>query len=71
LTQEQRITFSSLLSDARSRLEVIVTFIALLEMFKTREIILRQAALFGEIHIEAAPASPGPSQSADAERDGK
>lgn len=55
LTQEPRVTFSSLLTEARSRLEVVITFLAILEMFKAQEIVLRQEALFGEIFIEAAP----------------
>ncbi len=59
LAQEQHITFSDLLTDAHSRLEVLVTFLALLEMFKAREIILYQDMLFSEIRIEAAsPLSP-------------
>ena len=56
LAQQERITFSSLLAEAHSRLEVIVTFLALLEMFKSQEITLHQESLFGEIFI--APASP-------------
>jgi segregation and condensation protein A len=65
LAQKRGITFSSLLADTRSRLEVIVTFLALLQMFKTREIVLRQETLFDEIYIEAAPVSPSPVQPAD------
>ena len=57
LAREGRITFSSLLTEARSRLEVIVTFLALLEMYKSREIALHQQALFGEIFVEAVPPS--------------
>jgi segregation and condensation protein A len=57
LAEKGRITFSSLLIEGRSRVEVIVTFLALLEMFKNREIALRQGALFGEITIEAVPLS--------------
>jgi len=66
LAHERHITFSSLLSEARSRLEVIVTFIALLQMCKAREIVLHQEALFGEIQIKVAPASPPPAQPAGA-----
>ncbi len=54
LAQERQLTFSSLLGRARSRLEVLVTFLALLEMFKAREITLRQDTLFGEIQVAAA-----------------
>jgi segregation and condensation protein A len=56
LAQQEHITFSSLLAEAHSRLEVIVTFLALLEMYKAQEIALHQESLFGEIFI--APASP-------------
>ncbi|MFZ5917634.1 MAG: segregation and condensation protein A [Chloroflexota bacterium] len=56
LGHTDRITFSSLLTRARSRLEIVVTFLAILEMFKARQILLRQDDLFGEIHIEAIPA---------------
>ncbi len=58
LAQTHRIAFGSLLSEAHSRLEVIVTFLAILEMFKAQEIVLRQETLFNEIFIEAAPTSP-------------
>ena len=66
LAQESRITFSSLLIEARSHLEVIVTFIALLEMFKAQEITLHQETLFGEIYVGATPSSPHSAQPADA-----
>lgn len=65
LARERSITFSNLLAEAHSRLEVIVTFIALLEMFRSREITLRQETLFGEIYIEATPSPPAPAQPAD------
>ena len=66
LDREGRITFGSLLVEARSCLEVIVTFIALLEMFKALEVTLHQEALFGEIFIETVPPSPHPAQPAEA-----
>ena len=55
LAQQDRVTFSSLLTKASSRLAVIVTFIALLEMLKSREVTLHQEAVFGEILIAAVP----------------
>lgn len=66
LARERSITFSNLLAEAHSRLEVIVTFIALLEMFRSREITLRQETLFGEIYIGATPSPPPPAQPAGA-----
>jgi segregation and condensation protein A len=65
LTQERHVTFGSLLTEARSRLEVLVTFLALLEMFKAQEITLHQDTLFGEIYIAAASSSPSPAWPAD------
>ncbi|RME52159.1 MAG: hypothetical protein D6790_18940 [Caldilineae bacterium] len=47
------ISFSSLLSESRSRLEVIVTFLAVLELVKQREIVAEQESVFGEIVLRA------------------
>jgi segregation and condensation protein A len=46
------MSFQSLLRDCRSRIEIIVTFLALLELVKAGEISVWQDALFGEIMIE-------------------
>lgn len=48
-----RFTFLSLLENARSRVEIIVTLLAVLELFKRGKIAVRQESLFGEIFIEA------------------
>ncbi|OQY24727.1 MAG: hypothetical protein B6I34_03305 [Anaerolineaceae bacterium 4572_32.1] len=53
LAQERCVTFSSLLEQAHSRMEIIVTLLALLEMFKAIEITLHQDTPFGEIQIQA------------------
>lgn len=47
------VGFQSLLRDCRSRIEIIVTFLGLLELIKAGEVVVRQNALFGEITIEA------------------
>jgi segregation and condensation protein A len=47
-----RLSFAGLLASARSRLEIIVTFLALLELIKLREVAARQDRLFGDILIE-------------------
>jgi len=44
-----RVRFSRLIEDAKTRVEVIVTFLAVLEMIKRRQIHVEQARLFGEI----------------------
>lgn len=46
-----RITFRSLLSEAASRLEIIVTLLAVLELLKRQRIRAEQEGLFGEIWI--------------------
>jgi len=50
--------FHLLLSPARSRLEMIVTFLALLELIRLREVVAYQEAVFGEILI-STHRSPG------------
>lgn len=45
----EEITFSYLLGEGSSRLEIIVTFLAVLELVKQREVVARQDATFGEI----------------------
>jgi segregation and condensation protein A len=42
-------SFSGLLDDSSSRLEIIVTFLAVLELVKQRELVAEQDATFGEI----------------------
>jgi len=54
LQTSPRLSFSNLLREARSRLEVIVTFLAVLEMIKAGRISAHQEQLFGEIYIVRA-----------------
>ena len=65
LVQSKRIVFRSLLSRAASRVEVIVTLLAVLELIKQDRIAVRQDALFEEIVIErpAMPAAEKPFES--------
>ena len=49
-----QIMFESLFTDARTRMEVIVTFLAMLELVKIRAIRIFQDSLQGPIIIEAA-----------------
>ena len=51
LRQQPEISFSRLLSQARSRVEIIVTFLAVLELLKRRAVRVTQAAMFGDIVI--------------------
>ncbi len=45
------VAFSALLSQSRSRMEVIVTFLAVLELIKQKEIAAEQEETFGEIML--------------------
>lgn len=52
--QGGRVVFQKLLEDAQSRMEIVVTFLATLELIKRRRIEARQAEMFGEIELVAA-----------------
>jgi segregation and condensation protein A len=54
LRRQGQVQFSQLFSGRPSPIEVIVTFLALLELIKRRLVQARQESLFGEIYIENA-----------------
>jgi len=54
LANRKRMEFSSLFSAIYTKLEIIITFLAILELIKTRQIIARQSRLFGSIWIYKA-----------------
>lgn len=54
LTRLVRTTFRELLQNVSDRLEVVVTFLALLELVKRYRVNARQEKLFGTIEIERA-----------------
>ena len=51
MEHESGMTFSGLLSESRTRLEIVVTFLAVLELIKRREIAAEQKETFGEITL--------------------
>jgi len=51
LRRRRQVTFSQLACGCASRLEVVVTFIAVLELIKQNQLDVRQDALFGDITI--------------------
>lgn len=53
LRRTARVSFRHLLADCTSRIEVITTFLALLELIKQREISVTQEELFGEIIVRS------------------
>ncbi len=71
LAAQGSIRFSALFAQATSRSEVVVTFLALLELIRLRQLVARQAAPFSEIEIGLASAevpaeAPRPGPAADA-----
>jgi segregation and condensation protein A len=55
LAAGQPLRFTELFDHASHRAEIVVTFLALLELIRLRVAVARQDAPFGEIYIEAAP----------------
>ncbi len=53
LREKGLVSFSSILEDKPTRLEMVVTFLALLELVKQNVITTKQEGLFGEITLEA------------------
>ena len=52
LNQQKSVTFGGMLGKARTRLEIVVTFLAMLELVKLHFVHVRQKEIFGEIEIE-------------------
>ena len=56
--QHKRVRFDALIRDARSRIEVIVTFLAMLELIKQQRVRVTQAQVLGAIYIESRAPEP-------------
>jgi segregation and condensation protein A len=54
LRQNKHTSFRLLLNSTHSRLEIVVTFLALLELIKRRLIEVSQEGMFGDISVDAA-----------------
>jgi segregation and condensation protein A len=63
LSERARLTFGELFAGAASRPEIVVTFLALLELIRLKQVVAIQEAPFGEIVIcrPEAPAAPAPA----------
>ncbi len=53
IAEHRKVSFRKLLEREKSRMEVIVTFLIMLEMMKVGKITISQEEIFGEIMIEA------------------
>ena len=52
LTKERgKVSFAELFGSAKSKMEIIATFLALLELLRLKEVLVRQTQVFGEILI--------------------
>lgn len=51
LKKQIKFSFNSLISRARNKTEVIVSFLAILELAKQQELLFEQIELFSEIHL--------------------
>jgi len=52
ISKHAKVSFHHVLRDAATRSEIIVSFLALLEMVKQRHVTVKQTDRFGEIHLE-------------------
>ncbi|MBL9126104.1 MAG: segregation/condensation protein A [Verrucomicrobiales bacterium] len=59
--ERSRLRFSDLFRETTSRTEVVVTFLALLELIRLRMLVATQAEQFADIAIELAPAPEQPT----------
>lgn len=57
IQDRDKIGFDELFPVFNTKLEVIVTFLALLELVRLRQVILLQVGLFGDIHVARNPTS--------------
>ncbi len=55
IARGRRVHFTRLLLRTRSRLEIAVTFLAVLELIKRGRLVAEQERLFGEIYLREAP----------------
>ena len=58
LKKSKKVIFSSLFSNAKSKQELVVTFMALLELIRLKEIIIKQSSHFGEIWLYSSSKMP-------------
>lgn len=52
LVKQSMISFNELFKKARNKMEIITTFLALLELMRLKEIVVKQSRIFGDMRIE-------------------
>jgi segregation and condensation protein A len=55
------LTFDALCDDCESRVEVVITFLAVLELIRRSRVLITQEKLFGEIWVRVRPKSDNPA----------
>ena len=55
LQRHGRVSFRTWIEEARTRVDVIVTFMAILELYKSRAIEMHQDEMYGDILVESRP----------------
>ena len=58
MRQRSAVKFSELFAEATSRTEVVVTFLAMLELIRLKQIVIAQTEEFSEIELSQAPPQP-------------
>jgi segregation and condensation protein A len=67
LRAQDRVLFEELFNEAKTRMDVVVTFLAMLELVKVRAVRIFQEQLTGPIIIEAATSMEQAAELANAE----
>jgi segregation and condensation protein A len=65
LEAKEFILFHEAFARGKTKVSVLATFLAMLELAKMRSVLIRQPALFSEIHIYKRNDAPGPPAPAD------
>lgn len=63
LVKKQRLHFNELFRKQDNKIEVITTFLAILELIRLKEIVVKQSKVFGDIIVEKNKESMKPSAS--------
>jgi len=62
ISYDQQKSFSTLFHNAENRSEIIVTFLALLELIKLKQFSIKQDELLGEIHLKRCSENDEPAR---------